>query len=121
MQQEQRKKKVQEEGSATFHFVHSDMMKYLITDSEHRVWKEKGNQTHRQKWGREAETHEMQQKGSEGEIGVWREGHRETWTGFKVPRRNEQLEEKSAQGGVCVWCVCIHLYTDAYSYLVACL
>lgn len=24
---------MQEEGSATFHFVHSDMMKYLITDA----------------------------------------------------------------------------------------
>lgn len=61
--------------------------------------------------------------------GLWREGHRETRTGFKVARRNEQLEEKSARGGVCV-CVCLvnvrvwvcihmHLYTDAYSYLVA--
>lgn len=27
---------MQEEGSATFHFVHSDMMKYLITDSVER-------------------------------------------------------------------------------------
>lgn len=32
-----------------------------------------------------------------------------------MPRRNEQLEEKSVLGGVCV-CVYIlmHLYTDAY-------
>lgn len=29
-----RGKKVREEGSATFHFVHSDMMKYLITASQ---------------------------------------------------------------------------------------
>lgn len=52
---------------------------------------------------------------------------RETRIGFKVPRRNEQLEEKSAPGSVYV-CVFskrvhthMHLYTDAYSYLVACL
>lgn len=50
-----------------------------------------------------------------------REGHGETRTGFKVPRRNEQLEEKSALGGVRLFgteaaraCTCIctpqHIY-----------
>lgn len=53
-QQEQReKKKVQEEGSAIFHFVHSDMMKYLITESEERRVR------NRQGCGREVEMHEM--------------------------------------------------------------
>lgn len=45
---EEKKKKGarrRKKGSARFHFVHSDMMKYLITDSEHRLWKEKGSQT----------------------------------------------------------------------------
>lgn len=54
-----------------------------------------------------------------------REGHGETRTGFKVPRRNEQLEEKSALGGVCLFgteavraCahVHVHLYTAAYLF-----
>lgn len=53
--------------------------------------------------------------------GFWREGQRETWTGFKVPRRSEQLEVKSALGGVRVSCdcACTCLYTAAY--LLACL
>lgn len=50
MQQEQRgEKKVQKEEGATFHFVQSDMMKHLITDSEHRLCgKRRKKQTHRQ-------------------------------------------------------------------------
>lgn len=46
-------KKVQEEGSATFHFVHSDMMKYLITDSEHRLEREGKSDTGRNEGGRQ--------------------------------------------------------------------
>lgn len=49
--------------------------------------------------------------------GVWREGQRETWTGFKVPRRNEQLEVKSALGGV--W-LCVHVLS-VYRCLFTCL
>lgn len=60
---------------------------------------EREGNRHRQ----EAEKHETEQKGSRGEKGVWKEGHRETRTGFKVARRNEQLEDESAQGGVCVF------------------
>lgn len=57
---------------------------------------------------------EQEERGLEGGTG-------ETWTGFKVPRRSEQLEVKSALGGVCVSCdfACMCLYTAAY--LLACL
>lgn len=51
MQQEQRKKKVQEGGNATFHFVHSVMMKYLITESVEREEKSK-TQAETRKGGR---------------------------------------------------------------------
>lgn len=53
MQQEQGGKKVQQERSATFHLVHTDMMKHMII----RLSRERGSLE--QKLGRKAETHEM--------------------------------------------------------------
>lgn len=59
MQQDQkREKKVQEEGSATSHFVPSDMMKYMITDSEHSVEREGKSDTGQNEESK-AEMHEM--------------------------------------------------------------
>lgn len=83
-------------------------------------------QTHWEKCGREVGMHEMEQKGEQRrERGSGREGHGETWAGFKVPRRNEQLEEKSALGGVCLFgeraCVCQHMHLYTAAYLLACL
>lgn len=110
------------EGSAIFHFVHSDMMKYLITVSEHR---REGGLRHA---GRNEEGRQKRMKCN-------RRGAKEK-SGFGRRDRGRHEQASKCQGEMNSWrrnlhrevCVCLmsvcthmHLYTDAYSYLVACL
>lgn len=49
----------------------------------------------------------------------------ETWTGFKVPRRSEQLEERCTPGVRCVYvciyrCICILMYIRIYLPVYTC-
>lgn len=87
-QQELKKEKVRGEGSATFHFVHCDMMKYLITDSvepgfrhiERNVegrqkcmkWNRRGSKDESGvRGGRDTGRHEQASK-CQGEMNSWR-------------------------------------------------
>lgn len=122
-----RGKKVREEGSATSHFVHSDMMKYMITDSEHSV---KGE-------GESDTQGEMKKEGRNAwnvPEGEWRRKRGlKGGTQGDMNRLQSGKEKWTAGGEICtvrcmcsvnfrVWvCIRMHLYTDAYSYLVACL
>jgi len=128
MQEEQGgEKKVWEERSATFHFVRSDMMKYMITDSEHSVEREGESDTRA----------EMKREGrnawnvAEGERRWKKKGGLEGGTQGDKNRLQSGKEKWTAGGEICTGrCVCLvnvhvwvciheHLYTDAYSYLVA--